>query len=65
VPADDGFGFEKNQWFSPIPPESREHDPDEPVSVFETWSLGISFQDIELMPQREVFQGKRTMRPQR
>jgi hypothetical protein len=53
VPADYGFGFEENQWFSPIAPESCEQDPQEPVSILEARSLGISFQDIELMPEME------------
>jgi hypothetical protein len=65
VPADDRFRFDENQWFSPIAPESCGHYPQEPVSILEARSLGISFQDIELMPERQVFQGKRTMRPQR
>ena len=65
VPAYDGFGLNENQRFSPIVPESYKNDPEEPVSILETRSLGIPFQDIELMPEREVFQSQLAMRLQR
>ncbi|MBI4831123.1 MAG: hypothetical protein HY801_06125 [Candidatus Lindowbacteria bacterium] len=65
MPPDDGFRPDEDERFSPIAPESCENNPEEPVSIPEMRSLGIPFQDIELMPEREGFQGKRTMRPQR
>jgi len=65
VPADDGLWLDKDQRFSPIVPKSYSHDPEEPISILEARSLDTSFHDIEFMPEREVFQGKRTVRPQR
>jgi hypothetical protein len=47
-----------------ILPKSYEQDPEEPVSILEAWSPNIPFQDIELIPEREVFQGERATRPQ-
>jgi len=40
------------------------HMGNEPVEYADL-SIGISFEDIELIAKREVFQGQRTMRPQR
>jgi hypothetical protein len=65
VPADDGLWLDKDQRFSPILPKSYKYDPEEPISILEARSLNISFQDIELIPEREAFQGKRMVRPQR
>ncbi len=65
MPADDGLWLDKDQRFSPIVEKSYKHDPEEPISILEARSLNTSFQDIELIPEREVFQGKRTVRPQR
>jgi hypothetical protein len=60
-----GFRPHKDQWFSPVAADSSEDDPEQPISILDVWPFAISFQDFKLMTKREVFQGKRTMRPQR
>jgi hypothetical protein len=65
VPVDDGLWLDKDQRFPPIVPKSYKHDPEKPMSILEARSPNTSFQDIELIPEREDFQGKRTVRPQR
>ena len=60
-----GLWFYNDQRTSPVFPKSNERYPEKSISIFEARSLNTSFQDIQLIPEREVLQGKRTMRPQR
>jgi hypothetical protein len=65
VPSDDGFWLDEEQLISPILEKACEQNPEQPVTILDMRSLCISFQDFKLMSEREAFQGKCTMRPQR
>jgi serine/threonine protein kinase len=45
--------------------QTPDKNPKCPVSVRQAGPIGVSAQDIKLVPEREVFQGQRTVRPQR
>ena len=64
MPPDNGLGLDNGQPISPVGPDSGQDDPKGPVSVRQAGPFRISFQDIELMPEREVFQDRRAMGPQ-
>ena len=53
VPRDHGFGFDDQQSRSPLTPESREPDPQEPVGGCQTHLVctGGAVKDQELMPK--------------
>lgn len=56
-----GPWLDNDQWFSPIAPKSYKHSPEEPVSILEMRSLKTTFQDTELMPERERSNSMRYM----
>src|SRR5215469_5697790 len=53
MPGDHGFGFDDQQSRSPLTPESREPDPQEPVGGCQTHLVctGGAVKDQELMPK--------------
>jgi hypothetical protein len=58
VPSDDGFGLDQCQRLSPIGPVSQQENPEDSVPIGQARPFRVSFQDIELMTERKVFQGQ-------
>jgi hypothetical protein len=46
------------QRLSPIGQVSQQENPEGSISIRQAGLFGVSAQDIELMPEREVFQGQ-------
>jgi hypothetical protein len=65
MPPDDGVWLDEGQRLSPISPEPRQDHPEGSIPVRQAWPFSISLQDIELMPEREIFQNQLAMRIQR
>ena len=65
MPPDDGLGLDQCQRLLPISPVSRQENPKGSISIREVGPFCVSFQDFELMPEREVFQGQYPAGPQR
>ena len=57
MPADDRFGFDDDERRTPLRPDSREPDPEQPVDARQPKSTPMrSFKDVELMPECEDFE---------
>jgi hypothetical protein len=56
--------LDEGERLSPIAPEPRQEDPEGSISNREVGLFGVSIQDIELMPERKVFQGQCAVGPQ-
>jgi hypothetical protein len=54
MPADDRFGLDDDERRTPLRPDLREPDPQQPVEARQPKSTPMrSFKDLELMPERE------------
>jgi hypothetical protein len=58
VPTDDSFGRDDNENLFPSRPESTNRDPEEPVDECQAWPRMPTFQDRELLAEREILQDK-------
>src|SRR5438132_10195429 len=56
VPLHHGLGPHHLQRTLPIVPESRQHDPEDPVHLRQPWPWLTRFPHGELLPQREILQ---------
>src|SRR5437899_591896 len=56
VPPHHGLGPHHLQRTPPILPESRQHDPEDPVHLRQPWPWLTRFPHGELLPQREILQ---------
>ena len=54
MPTDHGLRTNNAQGSLPVGPYSLEAEPKKSVGGSEVWSLGLSLQDVELMPERQV-----------
>jgi hypothetical protein len=59
MPPDEGFGLDEGKRLSPLGPDSGQNDPEGSVSVRQAGLSGAPMQKLDLMTQREVFQGQR------
>src|SRR6266481_3822611 len=65
VPPDHGLGPHHLQGTPPILPESRHHDPEDPVHLRQPRPWLTRFPDGELLPQREILQRQLAARANR
>jgi hypothetical protein len=62
VPSDHGLGLDDDKRLSPVGESTRHGNPERPVGPHEARAIGAAFEHCQLLAQRQVLQGKVTLR---
>ena len=57
MPCDDGFWFDNQDDIGPAWPKAAEGGPEEPVAGVQVWPRALAFENGELLPEGQDFQG--------
>ena len=58
MPPEDRLRLDNDPRFAPVPPDAGAHDPDEEVAHLQADPRTRTWQDMELVAQREVLEGE-------